>query len=292
MDYSKMGAEEYHRLKEYAETRFSELSKIFQDEIRVLTEYEELICLVTIILGSYPPRDITDRSIRDLLADVFDFLYISRRLILEGYASTAFPLLRRAFESISLIHYFMLLPNKAIVWDKGKQLSNAEIRKYLNSHPMGESEKAMKDLYAFFSGATHPNREYIPTRFLGEKNQFVLGAIGLPNLLVLADYIHRLIELWFWFGALISYYYRDLLSSVDKNYGDNYMKIANEAKRVSEELLKSQRELWEKERGREAKPASDTACMLRACALALRNTSLSANTVYAGKVMRPCGVNG
>lgn len=249
MSYSKIGTKEYHRLKDYAETRFSELSKIFQDEIEVLMEYEELICLATVILGSYPPKDITDRSIRDLFADVFDFLYISRRLILEGYVSTAFPLLRRAFESNPLIQYFMLLPNKTIKWDKGKQISNAEIRKYLDSHPMGQSEKAMKDLYVFFSGATHPNREYIPTRFLGEKNQFVLGAIGVPSLLVVADYIYRLIELWFWLAALISYHYREIFRSADKKYMNDYMKVANKAKKVSEELLTSKRELWEKEYG-------------------------------------------
>lgn len=258
MDYSKIGAEEYHRLKEYAETRFSELSKIFQDEIHVLTEFEELICRASVILGSYPSKDITDRSIRDILADVFDFLYISRRLIFEGYATIAFPLLRRAFECNSLTQYFILLPDKAIEWDKGKQISNAEIRKYLDSHPMGESEKAMKDLYAFFSGATHPNREYIPARFLGEGNEFVLGAIGAPNLSIVADYIYRLLELWFWFATLITYYYRDIFSSVDKNYGHDYMKVASEAQRVNEQLVKNQRELWEKEHGREAKAATNT----------------------------------
>lgn len=114
MNYSRIGTEKHHRLNEYAETRFSELSKIFQDETKVLMEYEELICRATVILGNCPPRDITDRSIRDLFADSFDFLYIARRLILEGYASVAFPLLRRAFESNSLMQYFILLPNKAI----------------------------------------------------------------------------------------------------------------------------------------------------------------------------------
>lgn len=255
MNYSEIGVEEYHRLSEYAKIRFSELSKIFQDDIKVLMEYEELICRVTVILGSFPPKDVTDRSIRDLFADIFDFLYISRRLILGGYASTAFPLLRRAFESISLMEYFILLPNKAIKWDKGKQISNAEIRKFLDSHSMGESEKAMKDFYVFFSGATHPNREYIPIRFLGEKNKFVLGAIGVPDLLGIADYMYRLINLWFWFAALISYQYKEIIHSADKRYGTDYMKVANEAKRVSEDLLRSQHELWEKEHDKSSKPA-------------------------------------
>jgi hypothetical protein len=258
MDFSKIGAEEYHRLKEYAGTRLSELGKIFQDEIKVLVEYEELICRATVILGSCPPRDIADRSIRDLFADIFDFLYISRRLILESYVTTAFPLLRRAFESNSLMQYFMLFPDKAIEWDNGRQISNAAIRKCLDSHPMGESENAMKDLYAFFSGTTHPNRKYIPARFLGEENQFVLGASGVPNQSVVAVYIHRLIELWFWFAVLISYHYRKILHMADKKYINDYMKIADKAQRVLEKLIASQSELWDKEKSKAAKRTPKT----------------------------------
>jgi hypothetical protein len=37
------------------------------------------------------------------LADVFDFLYESRRIIMSGQCATAYPLLRRAFESLSLM---------------------------------------------------------------------------------------------------------------------------------------------------------------------------------------------
>jgi len=112
---------------------------------------------------------------------------------------------------------------------------------------MGESEKSMKVLYNFFSGATHPNREYIPNRFLGEGNQFVLGAIGAPDLLVMTEYMYDLIQLWFWFAALISYYYRELLHSTDKKYIEDYMKIANKAMILGEELLKSQHKLQGKE---------------------------------------------
>lgn len=123
---------------------------------------------------------------------------------------------------------------------------------------MGESEKVMKDLYAFFSGATHPSRDYIPTRFLGEENQFVLGAIVIPNLVVVADYINKLFELWFWFAALISYYYKERLDSADKNYGNDYMKVSSKVKRISEKLLVGQRELLEKEYREGDKHAFDT----------------------------------
>ena len=250
MNYLKKGIEQHRRLKEYAGTRFSALGTVFQDEIELVTGYEQLICRATVILGNSPPRDVTDRAIRDLLADVFDFLHVSQQLILENYASTAFPLLRRAFESISLIQYFILLPNKAITWSKGGQVGNAEIRKYLDSHPMGESEKAMKDVYAFLSRATHPSRDCIPTRFLGEDNQFVLGGIVVPDLIVIADYIVRLIDLWYWFAASISYYYVETFDSADKSYGNDYMKVADKAKKVREALLTSRNELWENEHGK------------------------------------------
>jgi len=256
MNYSRAAIKEHKRLNEYTETRFCEMSKICRDEIEVLTEYEELICRVTVILGSCPPREVADRSVRDLLADIFDFLYVSRRLILEGYATTAFPLLRRAFECISLINYFILSPNKATEWDGGKQISNVEIRKYLDSHPMGESEKSMKDSYAFFSRATHPNRGYIPDRFLGEGNRSVLGAIGVPDPRVIAGYIYRLLELWFWFVVLISHYYRDMLHSADKTYINDYMKVAKKAKGVGEELIKNKRKLWERQHNERINSAS------------------------------------
>ena len=123
---------------------------------------------------------------------------------------------------------------------------------------MGESEKAMKVFYNSFSGATHPNQKYIPTRFLGEGNQFVLGAIGDPDLSVVADYMHNLIKLWFWFTAMISYYYRELLRSTDRKYIKDYMKLANKAKVLSEELLRSQPKLQEKEYSKLDKPAPNT----------------------------------
>ena len=241
IDYKKIGSEEYCQLSEYAKSRFFESNKIFKNEVNLLKKYEELICRLTLILGDNLPKDITDKSIRDLFADIFDFLYISRHLILESYASVAFPLLRRAFESISLMQYFMFLPNKAIIWNNGKQISNAEIRKYLDSHQMGTSEKSMKILYKFFSGAAHPNREYIPSRFLGEENQFVLGAIGVTDEKIRSNYIYNLLQLWFWFVASTSYHYKELLQFSDKKYIEDYMNIVNGALKLREALLKTQK---------------------------------------------------
>jgi hypothetical protein len=70
---------------------------------------------------------------------------------------------------------------------------------------MGENEDKMKQAYSFFSGGTHVNREYIPHRFLGEGNEFVLGAVAMPDLQGVGEYIRWLVNLWFWFGAVASY---------------------------------------------------------------------------------------
>ena len=71
--------------------------------IRVTDDYGQLICSAVEILGGVSPSSVQDLVIRDLLSDVFDFLYEGRRVIMSGQCATASPLLRRAFESLSLM---------------------------------------------------------------------------------------------------------------------------------------------------------------------------------------------
>ena len=44
-----------------------------------------------------------DAALRDLIADVFDFLYEARVSIIKSKLETAYPLSRRAYESLSLM---------------------------------------------------------------------------------------------------------------------------------------------------------------------------------------------
>lgn len=257
MDYSTTGSEEHRRLEEYAQTRFAELTVIFQDEIQVVTAYEKLMCRATLILGEHEPRDTADRAIRDLLADSFDALYTARRVVSEGYGSAAWPLMRRAFESITLIEYFTLVPKKATEWNQGKRIKHGSVRKYLNTHPvqlggkaMSQYEKrALKELYSEYSEATHPNRSALPSRFLGAGNSFVLGAIGMPEPLAVAHHFLRLIDLWFFLAALVSYNYREILDSADDLFVDDYFAAAAKARQVSEALRTQWRQLWESRYG-------------------------------------------
>jgi hypothetical protein len=116
---------------------------------------------------------------------------------------------------------------------------------------MGESEEALKKLYNFFCLATHPNRDLIPRRFLGEGNQYVLGVIGKPNLLMVIDYCTKILEMWFWLTAMVTFYYRDKINKIDKGYFDSYMQTAKEAQNIKiwlnenfNKLLDEEQEYW------------------------------------------------
>jgi len=60
--------------------------------IRVTDDYGRLICSAVEILGGVSPSSVQDLVIRDLLSDVFDFLYEGRRVIMSGQCATALPL--------------------------------------------------------------------------------------------------------------------------------------------------------------------------------------------------------
>src|SRR2546430_628654 len=89
------GEVEYKRLAEYFAMRKRELSGMVEPYIDVTDAYGALICSLVLTLGEKSPDDTQDEVCRDLLADVFDFMYDARRAILESQFSVAFPLLRR-----------------------------------------------------------------------------------------------------------------------------------------------------------------------------------------------------
>jgi hypothetical protein len=122
-------------------------------------------------------------------------------------------------------------------WIAGKEISNAEIRRVLDQHPMGESEKSTPEFYSFFSRAAHPNRKTMFGRSLGDGNEFVLGSIGRPSLAMLADYALKTLDLWFWFGAFVAFVYRRTLYEADANFKSGYDAAVKMAREVSPWLV-------------------------------------------------------
>ena len=167
------------------------------------------------------------------MADVFDFLYEARLLITKGNLEIAYPLARRAYESLSLMVACFLQPTLADRWVAGKKISNVEVRKLLAKHPAGEPEEMTRELYGFFSQVAHPNRDIVARRFLGEGNEFVLGAIGKPSLAMLADYALKTLNLWFWFGAFLNVVYLPVLAKTDPGVMESYRVTAKMAQEVA-----------------------------------------------------------
>ena len=249
MDYIEEGKKEHRLLSEYSEARNTELTRIFDSESDVIQFYEILVCALTLILAESRSDKVHDRSIRDLMADTFDTLYFCRKAIYSGFFGVAFPLMRISFEKIALIHYFMLLPEKAKVWDSGKTIMNSEVRRFLDSQPMGEDGTDLKRFYDKYSSAIHLNRSYVPERFLGEGNEFVLGVIGAPDLFVVADFVAELLDLWFWFGAIISFNYRKEIEKHSTDFHRYYFKIAGRMETVAQELHERRLKYLAKDQG-------------------------------------------
>lgn len=106
----------------------------------------------------------------------------------------------------------------------------------------------MQEEYSFFSKSTHPNRSHLARRLLGEGNEFVLDAIGIPSLTLLADYALKTLNLWFWYGAFVSHTYADILHEADPEFLRTYHNVSEEAKRVASWLVKQFNRVLNEER--------------------------------------------
>lgn len=223
------GVELFRKLSFYAETRRKELVSQLQPVIDLVDSYGSLVARAVFALGKVPPKSRQEVVVRDLIADVFDFLYEWPRPLFEGRLDVAFPLARCAYESLSLLSACYQNASIAERWDRGEKIGNSEIRKALAGMPFPESEEALREIYKFFSKGTHPNRDLVAERFLGEGNEFVLGSIGRPDLLLVAEHCIRLVEIWFWFGALVAFVAKSTLSESDPSFGKEYMMTAEKA---------------------------------------------------------------
>jgi hypothetical protein len=250
------GRRAYAKLSEYAAVRTKELSTMLEPLTAVTDRYGELICQVTLILGKIPPTSGRDMAIGDLMADVFDFLMETRPLLNKGRVEIAYPLARRAYESLSLMIACHMDESLAKRWIAGKQIGNGEARRVLGKHPFGEPQERTQELYNFFSKTTHPNRDQIAHRFLGEENKFVLGAIGRLSLAMLADFGIKLLNLWFWFGAFIYFIDADVLEQADSDFQKTYLEVSESADPVVKWLAEQFNRVLAEERAEMARISS------------------------------------
>lgn len=175
------GEELFRMLPSMAEQRREHLTGRLEPMIALSDSYGLLVSRAVRVMGLVAPPSRQECVVRDLIADTFDFLYEWPRPLLEGRVNVAWPLGRRAFESLSLACACAQDAALAEKWDRGAQVKNADIRRALSEAAFAESEVAMKEFYKLFSAGTHPSRDVIGERFLGNGNQYVLGSMGEPE---------------------------------------------------------------------------------------------------------------
>ena len=76
-----------------------ELQAKFDSFVRVTDTALELASAMILVVGEVAPTSNQARTVRDLAADVFDFLPESTSLLIRGRPHLAYPMLRRCFES-------------------------------------------------------------------------------------------------------------------------------------------------------------------------------------------------
>src|SRR5262245_12451214 len=81
----------YAELPGHAEFRSRKLAPLLAPYVDLTDRYGEVVCEIVVALGQTPPASPRDAAARDLIADVFDFLYEARPLILKGKLEIAYP---------------------------------------------------------------------------------------------------------------------------------------------------------------------------------------------------------
>lgn len=209
---------------------------MFSPYIALTDSYAELVCEITDVLGTHQPNSVQDTVIRDLLADVFDALHEARRIIMTGKCSVAYPVARRVYESLSLLVLCILDSRFATKWHSRGKISNGDVRRELAKHPLGETQESTKELHDFFCLGTHPNRDLIPGRGLGEGNQFTLGAVIKPSLALVTEYCMIHLRMWFWFTAVLLHRHHLLVVAAKPDIGNRYLSVARSAQNLQTEL--------------------------------------------------------
>ncbi|HLG14185.1 MAG TPA: hypothetical protein VJH03_06575 [Blastocatellia bacterium] len=171
-------------------------------------------------LGDIEPKTSEEVAIRDLACDAFDFLYASKETLAENSVTVVFPLMRRAYEDISLLAAFVSNRSLASRWASGGRIKNEDVRKQLETSPlMGPGEvQQIKDMYRHFSSGTHPNRTHLPFSFLGQGNMFTLGAIPPVDALIIGGHLQYLMGLAYWYIGVLGWEFAPTCMSVGGDF--------------------------------------------------------------------------
>jgi len=109
------------------------------------------LCAVTVILSGFSfLREIAVDIITESFCNTLDYLLLAEHGLLRGYENPALSLLRRAYETVSLMAYFNF-PEKVRVWEEGRAIRQPGIRVALKSAPYPEPKETLDEMYRVYS---------------------------------------------------------------------------------------------------------------------------------------------
>lgn len=188
------------------------------------------------ILGMTVPTDDYDRTQRDLVCDTLDSLWMAEHALLRGYENQALSLLRRAYETTSLMAFFVNYPTEAAEWQNGKKIPQVEIRKKLETAAFREPKENLDEMYRIYSLFTHVNRETVYHRMLGEGNHLTLGAQGNTGDVGVGSILRELLRQMMWFVDVANFTFAKLGLKPTKQYVDEMLAYRNQVQNLAKKL--------------------------------------------------------
>jgi hypothetical protein len=191
---------------------------LFEPEFVALREGCDICLHLLFELGDVRPADDRERVQRDLACDTLDSLRMAESALLRGYENQALVLLRRAYETISLMSYFLNFPNKVPEWESGKEIRNCDIRNALDAATVPEPKDHLRDLYRLYSDFSHVNRKTVWNRMLGEGNRFTVGAQGNVGDETVGACLREMLRIMMWFVDVMNFVFAPVAKTLGREY--------------------------------------------------------------------------
>jgi len=188
-------------------------------------------------LGDVKPNDDVDRAQRDLACDTLDSLRVAETSLLGGYENQALLLLRRAYESTTLMAYFINFPSAVKDWDAKKRISPSEIREALETARVREPKDQLATMYKVYSLFAHVNRETVWNRLLGEANRFTVGAQDNVADSVVGGVVRELLRVMMWFVDVMNYAFMHVVGKrLSEEYKTSVLSYRDEVEGLAKHL--------------------------------------------------------
>jgi hypothetical protein len=187
-------------------------------------------------LGDLPPKEAYDSIQRDLACDTIDSLWLAEHSLLRGYENQTLVLLRRAYETTSLMAYFFNFPGKATEWAVGKRIRQSQIRNGLGTAAVPEPKDHLDEMYRVYSLFTHVNRDTVYQRLLGDKNRFTLGCQGNVSDQIVASVLRELLRQTMWFVDVANFVFLKLGLRPPAAYAQKMLGYRDEVQSLAKKL--------------------------------------------------------